>query len=57
MERVPEVGGATAARWATREGPLAGVLHPLARFGALLTTLWGLVHTQDLVHDTLSGNR
>ncbi|MER6569390.1 nucleoside deaminase [Streptomyces sp. NPDC001093] len=49
VERVPEVGGATAARWATREGPLDGPLRPLARFGALLMTLWGLVHTRDLV--------
>ncbi|MFE8942847.1 hypothetical protein [Streptomyces sp. NPDC007856] len=49
MERVPEVGGTTAARWATREGPPDGPLHLLARFGALLMTLWGLVHTHDLV--------
>ncbi|MGW0210124.1 hypothetical protein ACWDZ8_31510 [Streptomyces sp. NPDC003233] len=49
MERVPEVGGTTAARWATREGPPDGPLHPLARFGALLMTLWGLVRTHDLV--------
>ncbi|MCC5480679.1 hypothetical protein [Streptomyces barringtoniae] len=49
VERVPEAGGATAARWAAREGPLDGALHPLARFGALLMTLWGLVHRPDLV--------
>ncbi|MEV6052317.1 nucleoside deaminase [Streptomyces sp. NPDC052107] len=40
IERVPEVGGAIAARWARREGPQEGPLRPLARFGGLLMRLW-----------------
>ncbi|MEU7304410.1 nucleoside deaminase [Streptomyces sp. NPDC007206] len=47
VERVPEAGGAIAARWATREGPLDGPLRPLACFGALLMTLWTVAHTRD----------
>ncbi|MFF3918267.1 hypothetical protein ACFYZB_33155 [Streptomyces sp. NPDC001852] len=40
IERVPEAGGAIAARWARRESPLEGPLRPLARFGALLMRPW-----------------
>ncbi|MFI2202161.1 hypothetical protein ACH47Z_15585 [Streptomyces sp. NPDC020192] len=49
IERVPEIGGAIATRWARREGPLTGVLRPLARFGGLLMEVWEARHRPERV--------
>ncbi|MEU3526922.1 nucleoside deaminase [Streptomyces sp. NPDC038707] len=51
VERVPEAGGAIAARWARREGPLTGPLRPLARFSRFLLDVWAVRHTPDRVPD------
>jgi len=48
IEDVPGVGGTIAARWARREGPVAG---PLAGFSQLLMNLWGVLHTPDEIDD------
>ncbi|MGW1283977.1 hypothetical protein ACWD4N_09710 [Streptomyces sp. NPDC002586] len=48
-ERVPQAGGVIAARWVRREGPLAGALRPLARFGGLLMEVWEALHRPERV--------
>ncbi|MER7694401.1 nucleoside deaminase [Streptomyces sp. NPDC097610] len=52
IERVPSVGGAIAARWAHREGPVQG---PLAVFGAMLMHLWTLCHARERGEQARSG--
>jgi tRNA(Arg) A34 adenosine deaminase TadA len=51
IEQVPSVGGAIAARWTRREGPVQG---PLAVFGAMLMRLWTLLHTPEACNPACS---